>query len=272
MASITMRTMQILLFTTLFLLNSYCLSVLAAKKTNEIAFLQNIEEGSQAYEAAKKKEQEQADLASRRLNVKDLDKDSLEFIDKIRKIQTYSADFVQNEGTDKNNSRQISGRVKLARPGKFLWTITSPEKERQSYIANGIKSWHYDVGLEQVVVDNFNAKKLAHSPFYILLDDLYNINNNYTVKKIAENTFGLQPKNKTTGDNYITDLKIVFSNTNPNLNTKSVVIKNLSFTAAEQKKILIDLSNSVVNSPMGPNTFNFVPPKGVDIITSDEIM
>ena len=266
MASITMR---ILLLTTL-LLNSYHLFAVKADKSKEIAFLQNIEQGSEAYEAVKKKQQEQADLASRRLNVKDLDKDSLEFIDKIRKIQTYSADFVQTEGTDKNNSRQINGRVKLARPGKFLWTITSPEKERQSYIANGIKSWHYDVGLEQVVVDNFNAKKLAHSPFYILLDDLYNINNNYTVKKIAENTFDLQPKNQTTGDNYITDLKIVFANTNPN--SKSAVIKNINFIAGEQKKINIDLSNSIINSPIGPNTFNFVPPKGVDVITSDEIM
>ncbi len=256
--------MRVVLLSAVFFLN---FSLIAANMPKEIAFLQNIDDGSRAYDAAKKKLQAEADIAKKRINVQNLDKDTLEFINKIRKIDSYSADFKQSErGDDKSKFKQISGRLKLARPGKFLWSITSPEKEKQSYISNGTKFWHYDVGLEQVVVDNFNMKKLAHSPFSILLDDLYSITTNYSVKKVAENSFELKPKNKVTGDNYITDLKIVF------LNNNSAAIKNISFIAAEHKHMLIDLSNSVVNNPMGASTFNFVPPKGVDVINSDEIM
>lgn len=230
----------------------------------KIAFLKNIDEGSAAYDANKRKLQAELDKQNRQINKDELDAASREFIDKISQIKTYSADFTQAE-KNADNTKQLAGKLKLARPGKFFWTITSPTQEKQSYITNGTKFWHYDIGLQQVVVDNFNLKKIAHSPFYILLDDVYNIATQYDIKKLSDNEYLLNPKKDNKQDNYISNLNILFEN------VKSKAIKKISFTAGN-KTIIIGLSNSTINSSLGNNSFNFVPPKGVDVISADEIL
>ncbi len=190
-----------------------------------------------------------------------------EFMDRISSVKTLSANFVQTE--EKGN--RIEGKLKLARPNKFVWNITMPQKEKQSYTTNGLKFWHYDVGLEQVVVDQFDTRKIANSPFYILLDTPDNVAKKYNITNQNASTYKLS-MNKLTeqseqnDSNYISDLTIYFDS-----RVKSKVINKITFVAGQSKKITVELTNVIINQGINNNTFNFIVPKGVDVINASEI-
>ncbi|MBP9722817.1 MAG: outer membrane lipoprotein chaperone LolA [Gammaproteobacteria bacterium] len=231
--------------------------------SQEIAVFKNIEDDVKLQkELAKKKESEAT-------KQKLLPPATQEFVDRINNIKSYSADFIQSQGGD--NSHKLEGKFKLSRPNRLLWVINKPEKERQNYITNGVNYWHYDIGLGQVVVDKFDTKKLANSPFYFLLDNIENIGQNYLIEKInnnsSKNGYKLKLKPKIAANtNYLTDLEIYFDD-----KPLSPIIKKMSFTAGQSKKILITLSNVVLNSSISSSTFDFKVPKGVDVINASEI-
>lgn len=203
-------------------------------------------------------------------------KDTQDLINKIKKINTLSADFTQTEQDLNNqsnkkldniitNSNTIKGTVKLSKPNKLLWDIKSPSSEQQVYVTNGSKFWHYDKSLEQVVLDDFDSQKITNSPLYFLLSDVDIVAEQYNIYKVSNNSFRLIAKQKANFDNnYISNLQLYFNN-------KSDKIEKLEFIAAKHKKIIINLDNLRVNSGVSSASFDFRAPRGVDIIKASEL-
>ena len=92
------------------------------------------------------------------------DEDLLE--DFFVKVRTLQADFHQVVlDEDLAPLQETSGRMWLARPGRFRWSYGQPVE--QEVLADGLRLWVYDVGLEQVVVRN-QSKSLGNTPAALL--------------------------------------------------------------------------------------------------------
>lgn len=236
-----------------------------------------------------------------------------EFIERVQDIKSISADFTQTENTQsstdkasegvratKNIKKVIKGKLKLAKPNKFLWEISSPVKERQVYSTDGTKYWHYDLGLEQVVVDDFKTDKIASSPLSILLDNSENIAKNYLIKKSNKSNLNIESyqllaKTNTkiaVNSDYIKNIEIIFiklddlstgknkrakfsksgANKNSNKELSKFVINQINFTIGNVKNVTIELNDVLVNRQINNSVFTFKPPKGVDVINSNELM
>jgi outer membrane lipoprotein carrier protein len=92
------------------------------------------------------------------------DEDLLE--DFFVKVRTLQADFHQVVlDEDLVPLQETSGRMWLARPGRFRWSYGQPVE--QEVLADGLRLWVYDVGLEQVIVRN-QSKTLGNTPAALL--------------------------------------------------------------------------------------------------------
>lgn len=240
---------------------SNLLAVNKATKYEDLAKLKNIDEpviiGDERAKAAKL--------------VQKIDEATLDLINRIKKITNLAADFTQTEQELGNNTNinpkasVLQGKVKLAKPDKLSWEIISPNKEQQIYVTNGEKFWHYDKGLEQVVLDKYDSKRIVNSPLYFLLVNVDNLAASYKVKKIETDQFELESQDAMKLEsNYTTGLKLKFkSGTN--------ILTQVSFIAAQNKRIIIDLNNVKINAGINNAVFNFKIPSGVDVINASEL-
>ena len=170
-------------------------------------------------------------------------------------VSSVRANFTQQVLDQKDKAiQQTSGTMLLLRPGRFRWDYTKPYQ--QLIIANGEKVWLYDADLEQVTVKKMDAA-LGSTPA-LLLSSNANIEDNFLIRELGvENDLAwveLTPKNKESGFE-----KLVLGFGEHNL--KHMELKDsfgqltrLSFTRIER------------NPELDPAQFDFVPPKGVDVI------
>ena len=120
--------------------------------------------------------------------------DEQEFINRISQIKSLVADFIQTEQGVNHSNNELKGKLFLNKPNRLRWEIVSPAQERQQYITNGNKFWHYDQNLEQVVVDTFDSKRITSSPLYFLLMNSDKVTEMYQVNKISEDVYALKTK------------------------------------------------------------------------------
>jgi len=84
------------------------------------------------------------------------------------KVRTLQADFHQVVlDEDLVPLQETSGRMWLSRPGRFRWSYGQPVE--QEVLADGLRLWVYDVGLEQVIVRN-QSKTLGNTPAALLVN------------------------------------------------------------------------------------------------------
>jgi outer membrane lipoprotein carrier protein len=84
------------------------------------------------------------------------------------KVRTLQADFHQVVlDEDLMPLQETSGRMWLSRPGRFRWSYGHPVE--QEVLADGLRLWVYDVGLEQVIVRN-QSKTLGNTPAALLVN------------------------------------------------------------------------------------------------------
>lgn len=87
----------------------------------------------------------------------------------LGRLQSFSADFVQTVYDAQSNPLQTSrGNMALARPGRFHWSVESPEA--QEIVADGERLWIYDVPLEQVTVTPLD-ERVSGSPLLLLTSE-----------------------------------------------------------------------------------------------------
>lgn len=259
--NITLRNITLV---TLITCSGLCMKLLAAHKhtETELARLRTIDE---PVIIEKEKPTEQDIINS-------LPDDTRDFINKIAKITSISASFTQTEQDLANKDTKtpgqqklIKGNLKLAKPNKLYWNINSPSTENQLYVTNGEKFWHYDKNLQQVVQDQFDNRRISNSPFYFLFSETTSLIEKFDIKRIGEKLFALTTKKQADFDsNYISELELKFNN-------KTDELEFVTFVAAKNKKVIVNLENVKINSKIDKSEFNFKVPKGVDIINAKEI-
>ena len=168
---------------------------------------------------------------------------------------TGGAKAPQKKGLSAQHMNQtFKGVMKVERPGKFYWETVSPSK--QTIITTGRTVWIYDPDLQQAVRQSLD-EQVANTPALLLSGNTSQIMQSYRITQpnAAKTYYTLYPKQK---DGAFQSLTISFGTQNaPNL---MVLQDSLGQTTT------LKFNNIKVNTAIPASTFNFVPPKGTDII------
>ncbi len=173
----------------------------------------------------------------------------------MNKVKSLKAVFTQEVVSDQGKITQTSyGAFRLLRPGRFVWEYESPAP--QKIISDGKNMWIYDIELEQVTVKPL-SQALGASPAAILTNPK-SLSKRYTVLEKPPRE-GLQwvellPKDKQ-GD---------FLKVEVGLDDAGVQAMDLYDQFGQLT--VIRFRESEYGVPLSPSIFQFVPPKGVDVI------
>lgn len=187
-------------------------------------------------------------------------------VQQLSSLQRFTADFeqttkvtnnkaVQRKGlTAQHMNQTFKGVMKVERPGKFFWEITSPSK--QTIVTSGKTVWIYDPDLQQAIRQNLDDQ-VANTPALLLSGNTNQIMQSYRVTQPDRSKlyYTLFPKQE---DSTFQSLTISFgANKAPNL---MILQDSLGQTT------YVRFSNVKVNQVIPASVFNFEPPKGTDII------
>lgn len=175
------------------------------------------------------------------------------FISATRSAQ---ANFTQ-EVRDRNGKRlqSASGTMQFVRPGKFRWAYQKPYE--QLIVGDGKKFWMYDVDLNQVTVKQLDAA-LGSSPA-ALLSGNNEIERSFSLKDI-EGRDGLEWLQATPRSAESSFDKILMA-----FDAESELVVMELYDAFGHHTVL--RFSELKNNPSLPSKlFQFVPPKGADIL------
>ena len=153
-----------------------------------------------------------------------------------------------------NSGKASNGTLALQAPRQFRWETLAPSK--QTIVADGSRVWLYDPDLEQVTV-RVQSSEESHSPLTVLTD----------VKQMDKD-FNVAEQGEHDG---LTWLRLTSKAKDPQFD-----YADLGFDANGLARMIFrDQLGSVTdirfsdwqrNVPIAPETFNFVPPQGTDVI------
>ena len=172
---------------------------------------------------------------------------------KMAAIKTLQAQFDETVISERGKTmQQAKGQLTLDRPGKFRWQTFMPNP--QLIIADGKQLWIYDEDLQQVSV-KAQQQGLQATPALLLSSTESAISKHYDVSYQKQTqTFLLTPKDK---NSPFSRIELQFAN-------NKLVAMQL-YDQLGQHTVL-NFSNIKLNQPLAASTFQFVPPKGVDVI------
>lgn len=154
--------------------------------------------------------------------------------------------------------QQASGTLSVKRPRRFLWRTDQPYEHL--VVTDGITLWLYDIDLEQITRQAFNAD-LDRAPALLLSGEIEEIGRQYRVRALPsasnEKGFELTPR---TGGGVFSTLSIVF---------KGGKLASMSFTDSFDQLTSIIFADVAVNLPLADTLFLFTPPPGIDVIDND---
>jgi chaperone LolA len=169
-------------------------------------------------------------------------------------IRSFQARFVQVvHDPALRTARRRSGRVWIARPGRFAWVYEAPNPER--IVADGRRIWVYDEELEQVTVRPERAA-LGRRPDLLLagaadVRRLYRITYEGVVGRIA--WYVLRPRRPGP-----------FVRVTIGLRDGVPVVMRLRDRLGERTDLRFH--DVVLNAPIAPERFRFRPPPGTAVL------
>ncbi len=180
----------------------------------------------------------------------------------IEKLQAFmsathsaQANFTQ-EVRDKNGKRiqSASGTMQFVRPGKFRWVYQKPYE--QLIVGDGAKFWMYDIDLNQVTVKKLDAA-LGSSPAALLAGS-NEIERDFTLADLADRD-GLEWLQATPKSAESSFEKILMA-----FDASGLAVMELHDSFGHHTVLrFTDLKS---NPDLSPQRFQFVPPKGADIL------
>lgn len=175
------------------------------------------------------------------------------------KNSTISADFSQTVYGKKINKVTL-GKMEISRPNKFRWEYP---KDGQLIVGNGNKIFIYDEQLQQVTVKKLQGS-LGKTPAALLaggsdLKAVYNVHAESAMSGME--WVSLTPK-QVNDNNGFKSVQIGFNKTNQN-------IAQMNFVDSFENKSSIVFSNVKTGIKIPNSEFEFTPPKGVDVLQSD---
>ncbi|MCO4837455.1 MAG: outer membrane lipoprotein chaperone LolA [Oceanospirillaceae bacterium] len=171
------------------------------------------------------------------------------------------ADFVQYV-LDASGSRlqETHGHMVLAQPNRFWWQTQDPFA--QLIVSNGKQLWVYDNDLEQVTVQALDHRT-TNTPALLLSGNGTNIGEKFTVvMKRADNglvLYHLTPKDP---ESLYQTLRLNFKNNQ---------LLEMQLEDSMYQKTSLIFSNLVLNPNITDDLFEFVAPKGVDVLELDQL-
>jgi outer membrane lipoprotein carrier protein len=158
--------------------------------------------------------------------------------------------------TDLNGhaSKNSSGTLALQAPRQFRWDTLAPYK--QTIVADGSRVWMYDPELEQVTV-RVQSSEEAHSPLTVLTD-LKQMDRDFKVVEQGEHDGLAWLRLSSTAKDPQFDYADLGFDANG--------LARMTFRDQLGSTTDIRFSGWQRNAPIPPATFNFVPPKGADVI------
>jgi outer membrane lipoprotein carrier protein len=151
-------------------------------------------------------------------------------------------------------SKNSSGTLALQAPRQFRWDTLAPYQ--QTIVADGSRVWMYDPELEQVTV-RVQSTEEAHSPLTVLTD-LKQMDKDFKVVEQGEHDGLLWLRLSSTAKDPQFDYADLGFDANG--------LARMTFRDQLGSTTDIRFSAWQRNAPVPPATFNFVPPKGADVI------
>ncbi len=181
---------------------------------------------------------------------------ALQLVDSfVEDITTFSAGFEQVLlDPDGEVLERTTGTLEISRPGKFRWSYVEPYE--QWLVADGLNIWSYDVDLAQVTVKP-QADALANTPALLLggaEDALDQFEYEGSYRETVTTWVQLVPKNTESG---FMRVELGFID---DVLTRMVFFDNLDQTT------LVEFNTLAVNTPIGPERFEFLVPDDVDVV------
>ena len=174
------------------------------------------------------------------------------------KVRTLQADFHQVVlDEDLVPLQETSGRMWLSRPGRFRWSYGQPVE--QEVLADGLRLWVYDVGLEQVIVRN-QSKTLGDTPAALLVNadkpgDSYLIE--YLGEQGAISWVTLFPKDSSAP---FSQIQLGFENGD---------LRLVQMLDQLDQITRLQFDNLIVNDQLPKDLFRLDLPAGVDVIEEE---
>ena len=158
--------------------------------------------------------------------------------------------------TDLNGSasKNSSGTLALQAPRQFRWDTLKPYQ--QTIVADGSRVWMYDPELEQVTV-RIQSSEESHSPLTVLTD-LKQMDKDFKVVERGEHDGLVWLRLSSTAKDPQFDYADLGFDANG--------LARMTFRDQLGSTTDIRFSNWQRNAPIPPAMFNFVPPKGADVI------
>jgi len=175
----------------------------------------------------------------------------------LNQVQNMQTDF-QQKITDKHGKvlQHSSGLMAIQRPGRFRWDVKKPSA--QLIISNGQKLWVYDPDLAQVTI-RVLSKDSGEAPALLLSDSQQVLEQKFAITTLQNNIstmrwFLLTPKNP--GSVFV-NIHVGFLNN---------MLHTLKFLDHLGQTTVIEFGSVKTNQNLSSSLFNFIPPKGVDVI------
>jgi outer membrane lipoprotein carrier protein len=185
--------------------------------------------------------------------------DSKDLSKNLKNLNNIEARFVQHTHDGQGALLQTqSGQIFLKHPNKFRWESEPPYQ--QLLLTNGETLWQYDEDLEQVSVQKLD-QRISSTPALLLSGNDQHLNSEYDIyaeELQNEEHFVLIPKR---ADSLFDRLRMEF-------NEQGQLVRMVIKDEVGQKTV-IRLSNYKTGKALSNELFNFVPPEGVDVLSSD---
>ncbi|MEY3182957.1 MAG: Outer-rane lipoprotein carrier protein [Pseudomonadota bacterium] len=171
----------------------------------------------------------------------------------------FEANFTQNiYGDTEELVDSVSGKVYLKKPGKLRWEVNS--KDKSLIVSDGKKIWHYDPELQQATVDAFDVT--GTSPLLFLSTKTQELGKHFVVKAVssqlcgrqADSCFEMTPHQ---ADEMFQWIRVGFA---------KEALTGLEFFDQLGQHGWITFKEMKVNKPMSESLFDFIPPKGTDVV------
>lgn len=168
-------------------------------------------------------------------------------------FKSLSADITQSMETSSGQLIKSTGHLWILRPGKFRYEITKPNK--QLFVSEGQKLYNYEEDLMQVIVSKLD-RNLSQTPLLLLSGKQQDLSKLFTIKTLSAGKYQFKPKGS---DSLISSITMTFSDQKP----VSMRLAN-SFGQITS----IQFNHVKINPKLNASLFDFVAPKGVDVLSA----
>jgi outer membrane lipoprotein carrier protein len=184
---------------------------------------------------------------------------------KYDRINDFTADFVQvyRAGALKRQTSTERGSVMIKKPGRMRWTYTAPE--RKEFVSDGFKYYAYIPADRQVIVSDVPSAEEPATPAFFLAGK-GNLLRDFTAataevpREMPAGTLALKLTPKTAQPDY--DWLILA------LDPATLALRGLVTSDRQGGTSTIAFTNLKENVGLADKSFEFKPPRGVDVITN----